>query len=351
MGLFENMLSGGEGLFLNEMALDFDYIPKIFKYRENQQKYIAECIKPLFNNRDGRNLFVFGSQGIGKSACIKVVLKELQEKSDINCIYISCWKFNTSFKIICEICSQIGYKWVHNKRTDELISACSKILNKRGSVIVLDEIDKLEEQEIIYSLLEELNKKCIFLITNNREFLVGLDDRIRSRLRAEIIEFKPYNKDETDGILRQRKDFAFVKDIFEEEGFKKIIDKTFNLEDIRVGLFLMKQAGERAENESSKKILIKYVEESLKNLDKFMLKDKFEIGDDGILEIIKDNSGKSCVCLFEIYQKNKGEMGYRTFCRRIKELEKAGLVSLKEIVKGGKTTIVEFGVIKKLEDF
>ena len=28
MGLFENMLSGNESLFLNPVALDFDYIPK-----------------------------------------------------------------------------------------------------------------------------------------------------------------------------------------------------------------------------------------------------------------------------------------------------------------------------------
>ena len=351
MGLFENMLSGNESLFLNEVVLDFDYIPKLFKYRENDQKYIAECIKPLFNNRDGRNLFVYGSQGIGKSACIKVVLRELQEKSDINCIYVNCWKFNTSFKVISEICSLIGYKWVHNKRTDELLDASSKILNKEGSVIILDEADKLEEQEIIYSLLEDLDKKCIFLITNNSEFLIKLDTRIKSRLRADMIEFKPYNKIETEGILRQRMEFAFVKDIFDEDGFSKIVDKTFNLEDMRIGLFLMKESGERAENDSSKKILLKHVDESLKNLDKFMLKDKLEVGDTKILEIIKENSGKSIGSLFEIYQKNNGDVGYKTFSRRIKDLEKAGLISTKEIVKNGKTRIVEYGVMKKLEEF
>lgn len=351
MGLFDNLLSGGESVFLNEVALDFDYVPKIFKYRDNQQKYIAECIRPLLNNRDGRNLFITGTQGIGKSACLKVVLRELEEKYDINCVYINCWKFDTTFKIISEICSLIGYNWVHNKRTDELIEAAVKILNKNGAVIILDEVDKLSENEIIYSLLEELNRKCLILITNEREFLVNLDMRIKSRLRAELLEFKPYNLNETEGILKQRLDFAFVKDIFDDEGFKKIVEKTFNLEDVRTGLFLMKESGERAESDSSRKILLRHVDESLKNLDKFILKDKFESDDKDILELIKNNSGKSCVELFEIYQKNNGDKGYRTFCRRIKELEKAGLISTKEVMKGGKTTIVEYGVVKKLEEF
>ena len=351
MGLFENMLSGNESLFLNPVALDFDYIPKLFKYRENNQKYIAECIKPIFNDRDGRNLFVFGSQGIGKSACIKVVLRELQEKSDINCAYINCWKFDTSFKVVSEICSLIGYKWIHNKRTDELIDAAKKILNKEGSVIILDEVDKLEDQDIIYSLLEELNKKCLILITNDNEYLVNLDTRIKSRLRSEMIEFKPYSLNETEGILKQRMEFAFVKDTFDEEGFKKIVDKTFNLEDLRIGLFLMKEAAERAESDSSRKILLKHVDESLKNLDKFMLKDKLEVGDTKILEIVKENSGKTIGNLLEIYHKNGGDIGYKTFSRRIKDLEKAGLISTKEVVKNGKTRIVEYGVMKKLEEF
>jgi len=130
MGVFDNILSGNESLFINEIALDFDYLPKEIRFRENEQKYISECIRPLFNKRNGRNLFVYGVQGIGKSASIKAILRELEEKTDdIYPIYINCWKFDTSFKVICEICSQIGYKWTHNKRTEELIDSCCSLLN------------------------------------------------------------------------------------------------------------------------------------------------------------------------------------------------------------------------------
>jgi len=144
---------------------------------------------------------------------------------------------------------------------------------------------------------------------------------------------------------------AFVKGIFDEKGFDKIVEKTFNLEDIRTGLFLMKEAGERAESESSRKILVKHVDESINNINKFIVKDKFEVGDRKILEIVKENSGKSCNGLFEIYKEKGGDKGYRTFYRRIKELEKSGFINLKEIKKGGRTTIVEYGSIKGLDEF
>ena len=64
MGFFDENLKSSESLFINESVFDFDYLPHIIKYRENQQKYIAECIKPLFQERNGKNLLITGSTHI-----------------------------------------------------------------------------------------------------------------------------------------------------------------------------------------------------------------------------------------------------------------------------------------------
>ena len=79
MSLFKNMLSSGESLFLNPIALDYDYMPKLMPFRDGQQHHMAECIKPLFQNRNGKNLLITGSPGIGKTLASKKVLKELEE--------------------------------------------------------------------------------------------------------------------------------------------------------------------------------------------------------------------------------------------------------------------------------
>ena len=121
MALFKDMLSSEESLFKNELALDFSFQPKVLKYREPQQRYIASCIKPLFQNRNGKNVFIYGVPGIGKTLACKHVVGELEEETeDITPIYVNCWHKNTSFKVYLELCGILGYKMTQNKGGDEL---------------------------------------------------------------------------------------------------------------------------------------------------------------------------------------------------------------------------------------
>lgn len=346
MALFENMLKSNESLFIDEGVLDFNYLPKIMRYREKQQMYIAECINPLFGGRSGKNLLITGRPGIGKTAALRFVLDELEEKSDdIFCIYINCWKENTGYKIMTHICEVIGHKWVQNKGVNELLKECSRIINKNKAVIVLDEVDKLQEKDVIYNLIDEIKKKCIFLITNDVNFLAFLDNRIRSRLLAEVINFKEYNLQETEGILKQRKDLAFVKDVWDKNAFKAVVNKCYALKDIRSGLFLMRESGNLAENENSRRILLKHSNEGIEKLSKYKLRDSldFNKNDSYVLNLIRDNSGKKCIEIYDLYKKTGGDKGYRTFKRIIIKLEESGVVSLEERNEG---TIVNYGSLK-----
>ena len=349
--IFSNMLKSDESLFLNPIALDYDFQPKLVPFRENKQHYIASCIKPLFQDRTGKHLFITGKPGIGKTVCIKHVLKELEEEHDISCIYVNCWKKDTPYKIITDICSQIGYSWVQNKRADELMAKVAEILNKKSAVIVLDECDKVQDENILYSLLEDIYRKTIILITNESSYLGKMDNRVKSRLMPDILEFEPYTKSQTYDILLQRLQYAFVQDTFDLEAFDKIVNKTFDNEDIRVGLFLMKESGDIAETKSSKKILMEHSEEALNKLERFKSKNLDSLGDDNkkILELIKNNSGKSIKDLHKMY----GALSYRTFHRKVKDLSKNKMICLKEVNKGfeGRSTIVEYSTIKSLKDY
>ena len=105
MNLFNNILKSNESLITNPIALDYDYQPKLIPYRENQQHHIAACIKPLFQNRNGKNILITGKPGIGKTVCAKHVLRELEEQTEeIIPIFINCWKKDTPYKIVIEIC-------------------------------------------------------------------------------------------------------------------------------------------------------------------------------------------------------------------------------------------------------
>tara|TARA_Y100000310_G_scaffold326983_1_gene392660 strand:- start:1132 stop:2190 length:1059 start_codon:yes stop_codon:yes gene_type:complete len=331
--LFKNILKENESLFLDEVSLDFDYVPKEIPYREQSQHYIAECIKPLFNQRSGRNLFISGTPGIGKTLAVKHILRELElETDEIIPLYINCWKKDTSFKIISAICEQVGYKWTINKRTDELLQVATNILNKKSVVLCLDEVDKVKEIDILYNLIEEILKKTIILITNNKEWLTQLDDRIRSRLTPELIEFKPYNLEETSGILKTRRDFAFVPNVFQEEAFDLIVNKTFQLKDMRSGLFLLRESGNQAEMRASKQIIKDHSLKAVQKLESFKIKNSADFDDhtQQILNLIKENQGMTIKELFDAYLAKNGDLAFSTFNRKVLGLKKNKMINIEQ---------------------
>ncbi len=356
--MFKNMLNSGESLFRNEVALDFNFVPKLLPYREKQQHYIANCIKPLFQERNGKNLLIHGSPGIGKTAAIKWIFRDLEEETDeIIAIYINCWQRNTTYKILVEICSQLGYKFTQNKKSDELLRIITNMLNKKqGVVFAFDEIDKAEDYDFLYSILEEIYKKTILLITNYKIWLNDLDERIRSRMTPEMLEFQQYNKNETEGILKKRAGYALVPDVFEEDAFRLIADKTFQLKDIRSGLYMMKEAAQAAEDASSKKIKMEHANAALQKLNDFSIQNSDSLDDDikPILDIIKEKAEIKIGDLYKLYAKKGGNMPYRTFARRIKKLENSKFVILDKVIGGseGNTTIIKYNnATKKLTDF
>ncbi len=333
--MFKEMLQHDETLFKDELVLDYDYLPKILKFREGQQQHFATIIKPLLQKRNGSNLFIYGSPGIGKTAACKHVLREMETETDaVVPIYINCWKHDTVYKILVEICNQLNYKWVQNKKTDELMKAVSEILNKKAAVFILDEVDKLKEEQIIYQLLEDIYKKCIFMITNEKDYLAKLDQRVKSRLLPEMLEFKPYTYDETEGILAERKDAGFFPGVFSETAFTKIVETCFEKQDVRVGIFLLKQSANNAENTSQRKVMISHVEEATQKLDPF---DKAKVDmdeqDKEILNIVKQNPGLTIPQVHEQFSR-KFDKSIRTVRRKLDKLKETKQIEFKDAPGG-----------------
>jgi len=356
MTLFKDMLKGDESLFINEDALDYDFVPKLLPYRENEQRHFATCINPLLQSRNGRNLFVSGPPGIGKTAAMKHVFRDLEEETDeVLPIYINCWQKNTTFKILVEICDQLGYALTHNKRTEELFTVIKNIVNKKAAVFAFDEIDKVEDYDFLYTIIEEIYKKSVFLITNHKDWLSELDQRIKSRLLPEVLEFNKYNLAEVKGILRGRIGYAFVKDVWDEAALDAVAAKTFEVEDIRTGIYLLRESGRAAEDQSSRKITTEHVKTAMSKMEGFSIKPKSELDEDlqNILDIIKDKSGSKIGDLFKIYQGGGGQSVYKTFQRKIRKLADGKFITITTIKGGaeGTTSIIKYQSTKKLTEF
>jgi cell division control protein 6 len=353
MGIYDDLLKHTETLFKNEYALDYAFLPKIIPYRESQQKYLASCIRPLLSDHNGRNVLIHGPPGVGKTAALRHLIKELEESDELyeklEIIYINCWHKNTTYKVALEICDVIGYAFVQNKNTEDLFKIVQQIINKKAAIFIFDEIDKAEDTDFLYILAEIIFKKSIFLVTNYKSWMLELDDRIRSRLLLEQIEFPQYTKDEMLGILKQRTGYAFQDDCFDEEALEIIATKASELKDIRIGLFLLRESALIAEEKTARKVTLEHVQFAIKKIDQFTIKNTDDLDDEAkaILKVIKENSGKKIGDLFKVYEKAGGKSSYKTFQRKINKLDEGKFISLERTYAGGNTTIVN----KKLTEY
>lgn len=348
MGFFDKeVIREEDSLFKNEVALSYDFLPKEIPFRSNQQQFIANAVKPLFVGRNGRNLIITGRPGVGKTVATKYVLREIEDNysDEIYTIYINCWKLNSSFKIAENLCHELGFKLTQNKKTNELFSIAEKILNKKAVVLVFDEIDKTEEFDFLYEILENVYTKAILMITNYANWIDTLDERIKSRLMVEVINFRPYNIDEAKGILKERISYAFLENVFSDEALDLISDKAYSVGDIRIGIHLLRECGLLAQ-EKHKKIVDKEIaNEVLLKISSYKDDTKVKSLDDEeqlIYNLVKDNPSSTMLDLFSLYQKEGGKGVYKTFTRKIKALEEAHIVTTKTTGGGskGNTTVV-----------
>jgi cell division control protein 6 len=347
MGLFDNALKEGESLFRKEDALDYEFVPKELPFRENQQHALAACIKPLLSGKNGRNVFIYGAPGIGKTAATRWVLKELEESTDeIHTLYINCWQKNTTFKIFEKLCHDLGYKFTQNKHSEELLAIIKQHTLKKPAVFVFDEIDKVEELDFLYSLLNNIYKKSIVLITNYKSWLDSVEDRVKSRLTPEVLEFAGYDSTQTKDILKRRMGYAFVPGVWQADAFSLLADKAGDMRDLRMGLYLLREAGLAAEDLGSKKITTAHAQKAVDKLAEFLRKDTQELDDDAlrILGTVKENSGGRIGDLFTAYAAKGGRSAYKTFQRKIDKLHRSGFVTVEKITGGkeGTTTLVSF---------
>ncbi len=255
-------------LLMNPAVLEQTFLPRLLPYREEQHKYLAECIKPLMEGRSGMNLLITGGVGIGKTACVRYILRMLREETDnILPIYVNCWKRDTTPKIINDIADQMDVKTAEKISSDEMLNILvGKFSKYDGVVFAFDEIDKVTDFDFLYRIAEDVPRKAIFMITNINEWISKLDRRLMSRVTPDRVEFKTYKFEEIRGILYERQKAAFAPGAWDYNAFEEIIKKTHSLGDIRSGLFLMKAAGEVATARNAPKIVMEDVAKALSKL-------------------------------------------------------------------------------------
>lgn len=276
-----------KSIFKDKKVLSHAFIPDEILHRDKEIIHISSIVAPALKNYQPSNIFIYGSVGTGKTICVKMVLKRLNEsaeknKVNVKTIYINCKMkkvADTEYRLMAQLLNEIGVKVPDTGLpTDVLYRNFFTEIDKSEQtvIIVLDEIDALVRKigdEFLYNLTRinsELKKaKISFIgITNNLSFSNNLDARVKSSLGEEEIIFHPYNATQLKDIMSYRAEMAF------RPGAVKIdvINKCAALAaqehgDARRALDLLRVAGEIAERYGFNEVLEEHIDMAEKKID------------------------------------------------------------------------------------
>ena len=267
---------GESAIFADREVLSPHYIPKKLRYREKEINNIERAIAPALKGERGRNLFIYGKTGTGKTSCAQYVLKEVSEipngKAKIS--YVNCRIYNSRFRVLSKVISdhlptysRRGYGAVDlYERIASWVEEDNKIL-----VIVLDEIDVVRDLDDLVYTLTRMNADIreggvtIIGISNRVSFKEELDPRSLSALYETELVFPPYNADEIYMILKDRVMKGFKENVISDDLLHIIASKAYKEGgDARFSLKILTRSGEMAEERGLTKITQKEAEDAIK---------------------------------------------------------------------------------------
>ncbi len=359
----------GNKIFKDKSVLQSNHRPEEILHREEQIKQVASILAPVLRGERTSNLFLYGKTGTGKTLSIMYVRDELLKRAkkgndfSLRIEYLNCKLkkvSDTEYRILAEMIKKLGGEVPNTGLpTETVYNKFLEIIDKDKQflVLILDEIDQAVKKissDFLYNLTRlnsELSKTqiCLVGISNDLTFLEGLDPRVRSSLSEEEIVFPPYNALQLQEILNKRAATAFKEGVVQEGVVAKCAAFAAREHgDARRALDLLRIAGEIAERDNSKKILMKHLDEANTKIERDKILDviktepkQFQYVLHSIITLAEKSNG-SPVFTGDVYgfyedvcMKNKAEvLTQRRVSDIIQEFDMLGIINVRVVSKG-----------------
>jgi orc1/cdc6 family replication initiation protein len=198
------------------------------------REYERDVIYDLISGHRPVNLYVHGPRGTGKTLVTRTALGRIEDSADV--YHVPCTVYDTQYKVLKQLYGRLtGEQVASGYHTAQFQTRLSNLLT-RDTVIVLDDIDFLLENDgndILYYLsrLEEASRPSVLALSSyHSELLEVLDDRTYSSLHPHHVTFDPYSKDVFYRILAERVTLAFKPRSVERDAVYAIASATTNLQ-------------------------------------------------------------------------------------------------------------------------
>src|SRR6056297_2158452 len=266
----DELFSQEDPIFAKKELLEINHLPDHGRIvgRDDEISALANALNPALFNQSPSNVLLYGKTGTGKSLCAKHVSRRLVDEADeegvaVGVAYVDCAQDSTETQAVQTIASTTNTSETDVSIPDKGISTSTyykrlwRILDEEYDVviIILDEIDKLENDDIRMQLSRageagklERCKLGVIGISNKIKYKDRMDERVKSSLCEREFVFPPYDANQLRSIMDARSD-AFRDGVLEES----VIPRAAALAakehgDARKAIDILRYAGEIAQS-------------------------------------------------------------------------------------------------------
>jgi len=227
-------------------VLTADYLPNKLVHREGERQEIARNLRPLMEDGVPTDMLLHGPPGTGKTAMAKYVVEELQKEVFVNTSYVNCFSHRSRFEIFYELLDEKLTIPRDSTSTEKVIEKFRDKARKNPTIIIMDEVDQVTEDDVLYEL-SRFQKAGIIFIANDANTFSHFEDRVRSRISGvSRIRFKRYSKEQLTDILKLRRKHGLRKDCVKTSQLEMIASKAGG--DARVAVNTLRLSARKAED-------------------------------------------------------------------------------------------------------
>jgi cell division control protein 6 len=278
----DDLFTREDPIFVDKELLEISHLPEEGRIvgRDDEISHLANAANPAIFGQSPSNVLIYGKTGTGKSLCAKYVTSRLVDTAEeegvtVGTAYVDCAQDTTETQTAQTIAASLNDQPATGVNIpDKGISTATyykrlwTILDSEYDValIILDEIDKLEDDSILMQLSRagEAGKitSCkigVIGISNKIKYKERMDERVKSSLCEREFVFPPYDAEQLNAIMQARSD-AFHDGVLAES----VIPKAAALAarehgDARKAIDILRYAGEIAQSEGDSMVREEYV--------------------------------------------------------------------------------------------
>ena len=279
-----DLFSREDPIFANKELLEINHLPEDGRIvgRDDEIQSLATALNPAIFGQSPSNVLLYGKTGTGKSLSAKHVSRQLvreanEEGVTVGRAYVDCAQDTTETQAVQTFAASLNTDATDISIPDKGISTSTyykrlwRILDSEYDVviIILDEIDKLETDDILMQLSRageagklDHCKLGTIGISNKIKYKDRMDERVKSSLCEREYVFPPYDAKQLREIMEARRD-AFRDGVLEDGAIPLAAAQAAQEHgDARKAIDILRYAGEIAQSKGNSQVREEYVKQA-----------------------------------------------------------------------------------------